>query len=56
MENMEKGLTVLKWVLIFRPKIPRMSQNFSVDLSAQSMRKGFNWVSVVRGKCTHVRN
>jgi hypothetical protein len=26
-ENMDKGLTVPKWVLIVRPKIPKMPQN-----------------------------
>ena len=33
MKNIDKGLTVPKWVLINRPKIPPMSQN----LSAQSV-------------------
>ena len=27
MKNIENGLTVSKWVLIFWPKIPQMSQN-----------------------------
>ena len=27
MKNMDKGLTVTKWVLIVRPKIPQMPQN-----------------------------
>ena len=27
MENMDKGLTVPKWVLIVWPKIPQMPQN-----------------------------
>ena len=27
MENMDKGLTVPKWVLIAQPKIPQMPQN-----------------------------
>ena len=38
MENMEKGLTVTKWVLIIRPKIAQF-----VCLSAKV------WESVVRG-------
>ena len=29
MENMDKGLTEQKWVLINRPKIPQMPQNVS---------------------------
>ena len=29
MENMDKGLTVPKWVLIVQPKIPQMPQNLS---------------------------
>ena len=32
MENMDKGLTVLKWVLNVRPKIPQMSQNLSAQI------------------------
>ena len=31
MENMDKGLTVPKWVLIIRPKIPQMPQNLSAQ-------------------------
>jgi hypothetical protein len=29
MENMDKGLTVQKWVLIDWPKIPQMPKNLS---------------------------
>ena len=49
MENMDKGLSVPKWVLI-----PQMPQNLSVDLSAQaqklwiSIKKRLHWASVVR--------
>ena len=43
MENMDKGLTVPKWVQIVRPKIPQMPQNLSAQ--AQKfvilMKKGF---------------
>ena len=31
MENMDKGLTVPKWVLIVGPKIPQMPQNLSAQ-------------------------
>jgi hypothetical protein len=31
MENMDKGLTVLKWMLIVWPKIPQMPQNLSAQ-------------------------
>ena len=31
MENMDKGLTVPKWVLINQPKIPQMPQNLSAQ-------------------------
>ena len=36
MENMDKGLTVSKWVLINRPKILKMPQK----LSAQAQKFG----------------
>ena len=32
MENMDKGLTVPKWVLIDQPKIPQMPQNLSAQI------------------------
>ena len=43
MENMDKGLTILKWVLIVRPKIPQMPQNLSAQAQKFwiSMKKGF---------------
>ena len=31
MENMDKGLTVPKWVLLVWPKIPQMLQNLSAQ-------------------------
>ena len=31
MENMNKGFTVPKWVLIVGPKIPQMPQNLSAQ-------------------------
>jgi len=36
MENMDKGLTVPKWVLINRPKIPQMPQNLSAQIACPS--------------------
>ena len=45
---MDKELTVPKWMLINRPKIPQMPQNLP-KLSAQAqkfgilMKKGFIW-------------
>ena len=43
MENMDKGLTVSKWVLIVWPKIPQMPQNLSAQLSAQAQKF---WISM----------
>jgi hypothetical protein len=54
MENMDKGLTVPKWVLMVRPKIPQMPQNLSAKFVCPSFKVlDFNeerlyWVSVVR--------
>ena len=36
MENMDKGLTVQKWVLINRPKIPRMPKHLSAQFVSLS--------------------
>ena len=36
MENMDKGLTVPKWVLIVQPKIPQMPQNLSAQFVCPS--------------------
>ena len=43
MENMNKGLTLPKWVLINRPKVPQMPQNLSAQAQkfGISMKKGF---------------
>ena len=44
MENMDKGLTVPKWVLIHkRPKIPKMPQTLSAQAPKFGilMKKGF---------------
>ena len=55
MENMDKGLTVPKWVLINWPKIPQMPQNLSAQIVCPSPKvwdfdkKRLHWVSVVRG-------
>ena len=52
MENMDKGLTVPKWVLIVWPKIP---QNLSAQFVFPSPKmldfneKRLHWLSVVRG-------
>ena len=54
MENMDKGLTVPKWVLIFRVKIPQMLQNLSAQFVCTSPKvwvfdaKRLHWASVVR--------
>ena len=55
MENMDKGLTVPKWVLINQPKIPQMPQNLSAQIVCPSPKvwefdkKRLHWASVVRG-------
>ena len=43
MENMDKGLTVPKWVLIDWPKVPQMPQNLSAQAQKFGilMKKGF---------------
>jgi hypothetical protein len=47
MENMDKELTVSKWVLMVRPKIPQMPQNLSAQFVCPSpkvwdfKKKGF---------------
>ena len=44
MENMDKGLTAPKWMLIIWLKIPQISQNLSAQAQkfGISMKKGFN--------------
>ena len=51
MENMDKGLTVPKWVLINRPKFPK---TYLPKLSAEAQKfaiqwKKASWPSIVRG-------
>ena len=54
MENMDKGLTVPKWVLINQLKMPQMPQNLSARIVCQSSKvwdfdeKRLHWVSAVR--------
>ena len=48
MENMDKELTVPKWVLIIWPKIPQMPQKFSAQ-KVEIFEKSSLWMSVVRG-------
>ena len=52
MKNMDKGLSVTKWVLIVWPKVPQMPQNLSAK--AQKFKifneKRLYWASVVRGR------
>ena len=56
MENMDTGLTVPKWVLIFWSKIPQMPQNLSAQFVCPSPKvldfneKRLNWTSVVRAQ------
>ena len=55
MENMDKGLTVPKWVLINWLKIPQMPQNLCAQIVCPSPKvldfdeKRLHWVSVIRG-------
>jgi hypothetical protein len=51
MENMDKGLTVQKWVLIVWPKIPQMSQKLicSSQKAWDFNGKRLHWASIVRG-------
>ena len=54
MKNIDKGLIVPKWVLINRPKIPKMPQNVSAQIVCLSPKvwdfdeKRLHWASVVR--------
>ena len=54
MENMDKGLTVPKRVLIVWPQIPQMPQNLSAPFVCPSPKvldfneKRLHWTSVVR--------
>jgi hypothetical protein len=61
LENMDKGLTVLKWVLVVWPKIPQMPQNLSAKFVCPSPKvldfneKRLHWASVVRGQGDIIR-
>ena len=54
MDNMDKGITVPKWVLIVWPKIPQMPKNLSAQFVCPSPKimdfneKRLHWASVVR--------
>ena len=54
MENMDKELTVAKWVLIVWPKISQMPQNLFAQFVCPSSKvldfndKRLHWASVVR--------
>ena len=53
-ENMNKWLTVPKWVLIKRSKLPQMPQNLSAQIVCSSPKvwvfdEKSHWASVVRG-------
>ena len=54
MENMDKGLTVPKWVMIVWQKIPQMLQNLSFQFVFPSPKvldfneKSLGWAFVVR--------
>ena len=56
MENMDKGLTVPKWLLTVWPKIPQMPQNLSAQFICPSPKvQDFNekrllWESVVHAQ------
>ena len=63
MENMDKGLTVPKWVLIIWPKIPQMPQTLSAQFVCPSPKvldfneKRLHWASVARAwKVTQSEN
>ena len=54
MKNMDKGLTLPKWVLLVRPKVPQMPQNISAQFVCPSPKvldfneKKLHWASIVR--------
>ena len=61
MENMDKELTIQKWVLINQPKIPQMPQNLSAKIVYPSPKvwdfdeKRRHWASVVRARMNVTR-
>ena len=60
MENMDKGLTVPKWVLMNRWKIPQMPQNLFAKFVCPSLNiwdfdeKRLHRASVVRALCGRI--
>ena len=59
MENMDKGHTVPKWVLINWPKIPQIPQNLSAGPSPKVWdydEKRLHWASVVCGLVIYLVN
>ena len=48
MENMDKGITVPKWVLIVWPIIPQMPQNLGCCQICLPKPKNF-WISMKKG-------
>ena len=54
MENMDKELTVPKWVVIIWPKIPQMHKNESAQIVCPSIKvwdydeKRLHWAPIVR--------
>ena len=58
---MDKGLTVQKWVLIIRPKIPQMPKNLSAQFVCPSPKvlnfneKRLHWASVVHGFTHYIK-
>ena len=56
MKNVDKGLTVPKWVLINWPKIPQMPQNLFAQIVCPSPKnrdfkeKRLHWASLVCGQ------
>ena len=59
MENMDKGLTLPKWVLIVWPKIPQMPQNlfvqfvFPIPKILDFNKNRLHWASVVHALHCH---
>ena len=50
MENMDKGLTVPKWLLRNRPKIPQMPKNLSAQIVCRSPKVWDFYVNRLHGK------
>ena len=56
MKNMDKELTIKKWVLINQPKIPQMPQNLSTQIVCSNPKdwdfdeKMLYWASIIRGQ------